>query len=167
MDYCDVRELQLKGYILNPNTNTKQKRCVVEAKKVDNQHTFDSTKVRAIINRDSCGVAQVVYSYKAVGESGWPSKKNVDELKLMLEDGYVCDNAIDDATGFYTRTSLQCGNYIKSQYYNPEKGLQVKCFDTDDICAVYYDPDEIFLPYEIRQNKDTGGKNIANLQVLL
>ena len=88
-----------------------------------------------------------------------PTKKKLEDVLLLLEDGYVCGNSISEATGFYLRTAIQCGNYIESRYYNPSIGLKGGRIVTEDICAIRYDKDDILSSDFLQKHRETGGKN--------
>ena len=153
---------KLKDFIPNAKDNSKEKNHVKEANKADRKRgkdAFHASKVRGIAKCDSCGASRVYFSKQQVGVRGGPTKKKLEAVQFMLENGYVCGNPISDITGFYIRTSHQCGNYIEPAYYNPATGLRGGRIVTDDICAICYSEDDIVSTDIIRGSRDTGGKN--------
>ena len=71
----------------------------------------------------------------------------------------MCGNKVS-IEGIYIRWKIRCGAYVESQYYNPltnaTSGLR---FLTDDVCAICFIRDDLVPAEEIRQKRDTGGKN--------
>ena len=140
---------QLKSHIPNVKTDTVEQMHLKKAKEADKKRgrdAFHAPKVRAVTKCDCCGGLRVLYSKNQVGSAEGPTKKKLEDVLLLLEDGYVCGNSIGEATGFYVRTAIQCGSYIESQYYNPSTGLKGGRMVTEDICAISYDEDDILLP---------------------
>ena len=130
----------------------------MKAKLEDRKHTFNATKVRHTVVCDNCGAPRVIYSNHAVGQANGPTKKKLEEVKLILDNGFMCGTVIAKTTGFYMKTQLQCGDYVESQYYNPSKGLKCGRIVTDDVCTICYEPDNIIHPDIIRKNRNTRGK---------
>ena len=85
---------------------------------------------------DYCGASRCIFSNKAVGESGGPSKTTLDKLRASLEKGYVCGTDLTAKIrekSFYIRTGICCGEPIEAQYYNPSTGQKGGRITTADI----------------------------------
>ena len=86
----------------------------------------------------------------------------MEDLEASLENGYICGNSIQDNNNdrLCVRRVSRCGDYIESQYYNPNTGgLKGGRILTPDICAICYDTDDIVSADEICKERDMGGKN--------
>ena len=54
---------------------------------------------------------------------------------------------------------MRCGNYVESQYCNPETGTKGgRIVVSDDVCAICYVQDDIVSPDEMIMELDLGGK---------
>ena len=114
--------------------------------------------MREIIKCDSCGVPCCVYSMKTVGAKGGPTKKDLEALRLHLEEGYVCGNEIQSDL-FHVRTAIRCGEPVESYYYNPKKGATTGGrIRTTDICALCCSSDGLVSVDQIQNERDVGGK---------
>ena len=92
---------------------------------------------------DACCAVRIIYPYHAVGEKKGTTKKQLEDLVNSLGNGYICGNSINNNAYFYVKRQLICGDYIESQYYNPQYGVKVKRIVTEDIFAICYDDEDI------------------------
>ena len=53
---------------------------------------------------------------------------------------------------------MRCGNYIDPQYYNPNAGTKGGRIVTVEICAIFFEDDDIVSRDEINNKKSVGGK---------
>ena len=62
-------------------------------------------------------VVKVIYSTHALDAPKGPTKKELEDLKASLENGYICGNSIKDNNNgrLYVWRASRCGDYIKSQ----------------------------------------------------
>jgi len=151
----------LKCLFLIPDTkhNTDEKKNKDASKKEKNR--FSVSKVREIAVCNTCGTKHYVYSNKAIGAKDGPIEKHLEHLEKFLENGYVCGMKIPVKGVFYIKDSMNCGNYIESQYYMPNSGTKGKRIKTNVICAVCYSSDEDFVSRDtVLENCETKGRNI-------
>ena len=99
--------------------DSEEKKQVKESKLIDKCQKFSANKLRSTIvcDSDSCGTIQAVHSDFDVGRKKGPSKAHLNNLMALLENGYICGNAIIEDTGFFVKMQMRCGDYIESQYY--------------------------------------------------
>ena len=55
---------------------------------------------------------------------------------------------------------FRCGYYIEPQYYNPNYGTKGRRIVTVDICAIWFDHDDIVSREDINNKKNVGGKQL-------
>ena len=58
----------------------------------------------------------------------------------------------------YSQIKFRCDNYIDPQYYNPNASTRGGKIFTVEICAIFFENDDIFSQDEIRNNENIGGK---------
>ena len=105
--------------------DTEEKKSIQRSKAIDKGKAFAASKVRSVVECDGCGAWRCIYSSSAVGESGGPSKKQLEDLEATLENGCACGDEIKDESGLlHARAANRCGSYIESQCYNPTGGLK-------------------------------------------
>ena len=77
---------------------------------------------------------------------GGPSRYLINKLNRWVEVGYVCGNKFRSAP-LYSKIKLRCDNYIEPQYYNPNAGTRGGNIFTVEICAIFFENDDIFSQY--------------------
>ena len=98
-----------------------------------------------------------IYYHNEIVFPGRPSRDQSNELNMWVEGGYVCGNTVR-AAPFYAQRRLRCGYYINLQYYNPNAGIKGGRIVTVDICAIFFEDDDIVSQDEIKKNINVVGK---------
>ena len=137
--------------LLYLNTTTKKDK--------DNKKLFQSTKLCAIIRCGNCNTVCCIFLNNSVGSYNSPSQRALSQLQVKLEDRYLYrGNILID--GFVIKEQHRCGVYIESQYYMSATSLQGGRITMKDVCAVYYDGNDLMKCNDIkRSERYTAGKN--------
>ncbi len=128
------------------------------AKTADKSRDFYQTKVRGIIECNTCSALRCYYSNHCVGSRDSPTRSQQEDLEKEVENGYFCGKVIDE-NGFYLRRAIWCCDFIESHFYNPSKGLKGGCIETVYKCEICFSDTYLVTMEEIRSTCDMKGKN--------
>ena len=149
----------LKQFIPTSKGDSEEQKAVKYSKTLDKGHSFAATKLRATVPCDSCGAVHCIFSENDVDTKKRPMII-LECLVGYFKNGYICCNPINEEGGLFVKRQMRCGDFIESQYYKPSSGVKGGCIVTKDVCAIYYETEEIVQADEIRKKRDVAGKNL-------